>query len=64
MQYQSEEVFDPAICRTVFGEDGYGNGPGEEYNESLDAMEDDFRFLEDVVWESHSDCCSRFQLST
>lgn len=56
MQYQSEEVFNPAICRTVFGEDGYGDGPGEEYDESLDAMEDDFRFLEDIVRESHSDC--------
>lgn len=53
--YQGEKVFDPTICGSVLGEDGYDDGPGEEYDQSLDAMEADFRFLEDVVWESHFD---------
>lgn len=26
--YQGEEVFDPAVCRSGFREDGNGDGPG------------------------------------
>ena len=62
-QYQSEEVFDPPICRSVFGEDGYCDCPSEENDETLDAVEDDFRFLEDVVWESHCDCLNLIPMS-
>lgn len=37
--YQSEVEFRPPVCGAWFGEDGYCDGPSQEYHEALDAVE-------------------------
>lgn len=54
-RYQSEVEFRPPVCGAWFGEDGYRNGPSQEYHQTLDAVENDLRFLKKIARKLHSD---------
>jgi hypothetical protein len=58
--YKSEEVLRPAISVARFDKDGYGEGPGDEDDEALDAVDHVLDPLEMLGWELH--CCSGVQV--
>lgn len=54
--HKSEKVLRPPISVARLDEYSYGEGPGNENDKALDAVDDVLNLLETLGWELH--CCS------